>query len=337
MDFEKIDNWIARVQDRYRPPYTHTLITGGRSNLTFETKDSSGARFILRHPPLSHVLPTAHDMVREFKIITALKDSEVPVPKGIALCTDSQISERPFYLMEYVNGRILKHDDDVKELSFSELGIISESIASTLVKLHLLDVDSIGLGDLAKKDGYLNRQLKRWSQQFEASVGEVGLSYPVVEEAYAKLSKTIPPQRYMGLVHGDYRLDNTIVGKDLKVAAVLDWEICTLGDTLADLGLLMVYWSEAGDNTSALTSVTKIPGFYSRDQLVKRYTGLSARDISDLPYYVAFSYWKLACILAGVYSRYIQGAKAGDPTDVSLYKDQITWLGEQSRNHLKSW
>ncbi len=335
MDFDKIDAWIAAVQDRYRPPYTHTLIAGGQSNLTFEIKDGLGASFILRHPPLSHVLPTARDRWMAFKIITALLDSGVPVPKGIALCTDPQISERPFYLMEFVKGRIFRQDNDVYDLTPRKLGIVSESVIATLVNLHLLDVDSIGLGDLGKKEGYLQRQLKRWNQQFKASVGEIGLSYSVVEEAHVTLAYNVPPQRYMGLVHGDYRLDNTVVGEDHRVAAVLDWEICTLGDTLADLGLIMVYWTDAGDETSALTSVTKTPGFYTREEIAKKYTELSSRDVSDLPYYVAFSYWKLACILAGVYSRYTQGASAGDPADVSTYKDQISWLGEQALIHLK--
>ncbi len=336
IDFKTIDSWIAKAQDRYRPPFSHELIAGGRSNLTFEMKDSNGEHFILRHPPLSHVLPTAHDMTREYKIISALEGSVIPVPKSIALCTDPQVSVRPFYLMEFVEGRILRRDDDARDLAPGDLSTVSESVISTLVRLHLLDVDSIGLADLGKKEGYLQRQLKRWSQQFERSVSEVGLSYPVVVEAHSKLSENVPLERYVGLVHGDYRLDNTVIGEDFAVAAVLDWEICTLGDTLADLGLLMVYWTQAKDKTSALSSVTEADGFYTREQLTARYAQLSSRDISDLPYYIAFSYWKLACILAGVYSRYVQGAHAGDPSDVSIYKDQIEWLGEQSRIYIKN-
>jgi len=335
LDFDRVAIWIERVQDLYLPPYTFELVAGGRSNLTYVVTDKDQRRFILRHPPLSHVLPTAHDMEREYKIISALYHSKVPVPKPISLCKDTSVTDRPFYIMEFVEGRILRQPSEAENLSVSMRSHISDSLVKTLVDLHLLDVKQVHLQDLGKTEGYLERQLRRWSHQFNNSAAEVGLNYPIIDMAHKRLVALTPPQRYSGIVHGDYRLDNTVIGDDAQVAAVLDWEICTLGDTLADLGMLVVYWSEAEDEVTLLASTTSLPGFYSRSQVVDRYVNLSGRDLSDLPYYVSFSYWKLACILAGVYARYMQGARAGDPSDVTQYKAQISYLGEMSLSRLE--
>jgi aminoglycoside phosphotransferase (APT) family kinase protein len=238
--------------------------------------------------------------------------------------------------MGFVPGHILREaDQTAKVLDVAGRRRASESLADTLADIHAVDVDAVGLGDLGRKDGYIARQLKRWYSQFLQSAEMAGQEIPLVDEMHGQLAARIPPQGLAAIVHGDYRLDNTMLGDDGSVEAVLDWEICTLGDPLADIGLLMVYWSEPTDEYAPLgVAPTTLPGFYSRAEMQERYARRSGRDLSDLPFYVAFGYWKLACILEGVYARYAGGAKGGDRTDHTAFATQVARLAEAARDAL---
>jgi len=319
-------------------PLDFTLIAGGRSNLTFLVTDAARRRFALRRPPTSHVLPTAHDMVREFTIISALHPLGIPVATPLGLCTDESINDRPFYVMEFVEGAILR-DRDEAEQQFSETtrAVIGENLAATLAQLHDVDVDRAGLGDLAKHDHYIERQLKRWRTQYEQMHVEGVEHGGLVEAVGDQLAASIPPQQRVSVVHGDYRLDNTVLDQHGAVRAILDWEICTLGDPMADLGLLLVYWSEPADETAALLGAapTTARGFASRAEVLEAYASHSPLDVSDVAYYQAFGYWKLACILQGVFARYSAGATAGDQGSVEEFPKHIAMLAETAQRTLE--
>jgi aminoglycoside phosphotransferase (APT) family kinase protein len=317
-----------------QPPLAFGLVAGGRSNLTFEVTDAAARRCVLRRPPVHHVLPTAHDMTREYRVIAALGPTSVPVPGALALCSDATVSGAPFYVMEWVDGHVLR-DAETAETALDEDARrrAGPNLIDVLADLHALDVDEVGLGDLGRRDGYIARQLGRWHRQFDQSQIDGVERFVLVDEMYDFLSSRIPEQGRPGIVHGDYRLDNTMLSADGSVLAVLDWEICTLGDPLADLGLLMVYWTEPGDGNAPLgvAPPTTATGFSSRDELRRRYAERSGRDLGALDYYVAFGYWKLACILQGVLARYLAGAGGGDPSGVESFAPQIQMLAEQSK------
>jgi aminoglycoside phosphotransferase (APT) family kinase protein len=260
----------------------------------------------LRRPPLGHVLATAHDVGREHRIISALAPTPVPVPTPAGLCSDDSVNGAPFFVMDFVEGTVTRDADDGRALDSSRRAHVSQSLVDTLANIHAVDVDVVGLGDLARREGYIERQLRRWRSQYEATRTR---DIPAMTKVPEILAARIPPQGPAGIVHGDFRLDNCILDADGNVAAVLDWELCTLGDVMADLGLLLVYWSEPGDDDPALDSPpTSVPGFWTRDQMISRYAERSGRDVSELDFYVAFASWRLACILEGVHARYQAGA-----------------------------
>ena len=319
-------------------PLTFELIAGGRSNLTFRVTDATGKKFALRRPPTSHVLPTAHDMVREHTIISALAPTGVPVATPLGLCTDESVTDRPFYVMDFVEGHILR-DRDQAEAAFPEAErfAIGENLAATLARLHDVDVEAVGLGGLARHDGYIERQVKRWRTQYDQMQVE-GVSYDgIVERVGDLLSARVPKQQKVAVVHGDYRLDNTVLNDQGQVKAILDWEICTLGDPLADVALLTVYWAEAGEMSAPYMSFgpTTAPGFATRAEVAAAYARNSSLDLSDLPYYQAFGYWKLACILQGVFARYKGGATAGDQGSVDEFPRQVALLAQKALSTLE--
>jgi aminoglycoside phosphotransferase (APT) family kinase protein len=311
----EVTAWFAANVPDARPPLEFQVIPGGRSNLTYLVWDSAGGSWVLRRPPLSGVLPSAHDMGREHRIISALRDTPVPVPRTIGLCEDPSVTGAPFYVMGYVDG-IVARDERAVASAFDERQRASSawSLVDVLVALHDVEPNDVGLGDLGRRDGYIERQLRRWSRQWEQSRTR---ELPAMEEVGRRLAATVPAQQGPGtIVHGDYRLDNLILSPAGEVLAVLDWELCTLGDPLADVGLLMVYWSEPGDDVLPLDStVTALAGFPRRAEVADAYAGASGRDLSRLDFYIAFGYWKLAAILEGVYARSAAGAYgSGDDT-----------------------
>jgi aminoglycoside phosphotransferase (APT) family kinase protein len=327
IDEDRVTAWLAGAIGAV-PPVAFELIAGGRSNLTYRVTDAAGSSCVLRRPPVHHVLPTAHDMAREHRVVSALAPTPVPVARTLGFCADPEVTGAPFYLMELVEGHIVRDPETAsKVLDPKARRRAGESIADVLADLHAVDVDAVGLGDLGQRGGYLGRQLERWHGQFDKSQipGEERVS--LVDDLYRRLTANIPEQAGATIVHGDYRLDNTMLGDDGSVRAVLDWEICTLGDPLADLGLLMVYWSEPGDDHTALgVAPTTVEGFPSRDEMKSRYAERSGREVGNLDFYVAFGYWKLACILQGVQSRYAAGAAGGDRSGVDRFGPQVRLL-----------
>jgi aminoglycoside phosphotransferase (APT) family kinase protein len=325
VDVDRVTGWLQANVEGVQPPLSFELIAGGRSNLTFRVTDAAGRDLVLRRPPISHVLPTAHDMGREFRIISALQDTPVPVAPSLGFCDDESVNQRPFYVMGYVEGHILR-DAATAEKVLDEAGRrrAGESLAEVMAAIHAVDVDQVGLGELGRREGYIERQLKRWYSQFRQSGEALGRTVPLVDEMHDFLAARIPEQGPAAIVHGDYRLDNTMLGDDGNVKAVLDWEICTLGDPLADVGLLMVYWAEKGDDNPALgVAPTAVDGFPTRAELREHYAAKSGRDVSQLDFYIAFGYWKLACILEGVYSRYAGGAMGGDRSGFEGMAEQV--------------
>jgi aminoglycoside phosphotransferase (APT) family kinase protein len=332
IDRARVTGWLAANVGGSVAPYEFALIAGGRSNLTYRVTDAAGHAYALRRPPVSHVLATAHDMAREHTVISALQSTDVPVPRTLGLCTDAEVNGAPFYVMSFVDGHILRDERASSQMSEAVRAHASESLVDTLARLHAVDVDAVGLGDFARREGYIARQLKRWHGQFEQSTLD-GVEGPaVIDRAFQELSAKIPEQQGVAIVHGDYRLDNTVLDDAGDVIAILDWEICTLGDPLADLGLLLVYWAEAGETQPSVLGVapTALPGFATRQQLVERYAAASGLDVSTVPYYCAFGIWKLACILQGVYVRYAGGAAAGDRSGVDQFADTVVRLGERA-------
>jgi aminoglycoside phosphotransferase (APT) family kinase protein len=336
IDAEGVTKWFASHVRGSEPPLSFTLIAGGRSNLTYRVADSAGHVFALRRPPLSHVLPTAHDMAREYRVITALGPTTVPVPATFGLCEDTEVNGQPFYVMEFVDGHIIRDAPAARaELDDEARRRAGESLADTLAALHAVDVDAVGLGDFAKRDGYIDRQLRRWYEQFRNSQVEGLDTATIIGDVHERLASQVPPQIGASIVHGDYRLDNTVLGPDGDVRAVLDWEICTLGDPLADVGLLMVYWTDPGDEAALIgVSPTTVPGFPDRAAMRSRYAAASGRDLRHLDFYVAFGYWKLACIVQGVYARYVGGAAAGDRSSVDEFGHSVVRLAEMARGAL---
>jgi aminoglycoside phosphotransferase (APT) family kinase protein len=307
LDRERLEEYFRASVPGAEPPLAYERIAGGRSNLTYRVTDAGDRAFILRRPPLGATLGSAHDMGREHRILSGLADSAVPTPQPIAMCTDEDVTGAQFYVMEFVDGLVLRDEDEV-QAAFDEAGRrrVAEALVDTLADLHAVDPEAAGLGELGRRDGYAERQLKRWMRQWEASKTR---ELEAMEETHRLLSARVPPQDSTSLVHGDYRLDNVIVTPAGEIAAVLDWELCTLGDPLADVGQLMVYWAEPSDEVVPLTRApTLAPGFPRRAEIAERYAARSGRDISGLDFFVALAYWKLAAILEGVYARYSAGA-----------------------------
>ena len=330
IDVPKVTAWFEEHIDGAKGPLQFELIAGGRSNLTFKVTDANGTQFVLRRPPLGHVLATAHDMGREHRIIRALAPTPVPVAPALGYCDDPDVNGASFYVMGFVDGLIIRDPNSSKALESDARRLAGESLVDVLVAIHDVNPDDVGLGDLGRKEGYIARQLKRWYSQFNQSkLREV----PLVDEMHDFLSAHIPEQQGAAIVHGDYRLDNCMLTPQGQVAAVLDWEICTLGDPLADLGLLMVYWNDPEDAVASIagSGATAAAGFPRREELRTMYAAKSDRDLSHLDFYVAFGYWKLACILDGVYTRYVKGAMGNDGAGWEAFGESVVRLAETSK------
>ncbi len=306
IDRAGVEAWFGEHIPSAELPLTFDRISGGHSNLTYGVRDAAGTRWALRRPPLGKRLGSAHDMGREQRVVSALAGTPVPVAPVAGFCEDESVNEAPFYVMEFVEGPILRGLAEAD--AFPDEGdrrAIGERVVDTLVEIHAVDPDAVGLGDLGRKEDYVARQLHRWQGQWEKSKTR---ELPAIDAVHERLAARIPEQGPATIVHGDYRLDNMILTPQGEVAAVVDWELCTLGDPLADVGLLMVYWPEAGEETIALGQpATLAPGFPTREELKARYAERSGRDLSQLDFFVALGYWKLAIILEGVYARYAAG------------------------------
>jgi len=320
-DPERLTAWISGNLDGAGPAELSgiQLIVGGRSNLTYRLSLANGsagpADLVLRRPPLGHVLPTAHDMSREFRVLSGLWGTAVPVARPLAMCADTEVIGAPFYLMAYVPGQVMRTRQDTSALTEAQAASLSERLADMLAAIHGTDLAATGLTGLGKGAGYLRRQLDRWQRQMEQSRSR---DVPGYDELVARLTAAIPPEGDVTLVHGDFRLDNVLVTVDPKprIAAVVDWEMATLGDPLADLGLTLVYWAEAGEREQATPGIgtdgTTAPGFMSRNEFATAYSERTGRDVSRISYYIAFGYFKLAVVVEGIYARFLKKQTVGE-------------------------
>lgn len=330
IDAPAVTAWLEEHVEAVQPPLEFDLISGGRSNLTYTVADAAGRRWVLRRPPLGHVLATAHDMGREYSVISALGPTDVPVPPTVGLCTDEAVIGAPFYVMGHVDGHVARNRSMVEEVFPPAVrATMAFEVVDVLARIHAVDPDEVGLGELGRKEGYIARQLRRWQGQWEQSKTR---ELPVIDEVGAWLAERIPQQGPAAIVHGDYRLDNCMFDPSGRMLAVLDWELCTLGDPLADVGLLMVYWTDPGDETAALLDAPTATGdFPRREELLHRYAAASGRDLWQVDYYVAFGYWKLACILEGVYARFCGGAYGKATAGFEELGAHVPRLGEAAR------
>ncbi|MFZ9481660.1 MAG: phosphotransferase family protein [Ilumatobacteraceae bacterium] len=319
IDVERVSRWLVDNVEGAVAPFEFRLITGGRSNLTYRVIGADGTTFVLRRPPLGHVLATAHDMAREYRIIAAVGTTGVPVPRALGLCSDDEVNGAPFYVMAFVDGVVLDSPERAELLAPELRAAASEHLFDVLADLHAVDVDAVGLGDLAKREGYVERQVKRWSTQWENSKTR---ELPEIDEVARLLKERMPVQQGVSIAHGDYRFGNVLTDVSTgRVAAVLDWELCTLGDPLADVGYVGVYWFDGSLATSRGNDPTPAGGFPDYRSLVERYARRTGRDLSEIDYYVAFGCWRLAVISEGVYARYIAGAMGRqDGVDFESFK-----------------
>ncbi|WP_075743786.1 MULTISPECIES: phosphotransferase family protein [Actinoalloteichus] len=291
---------------------TARLLPGGRSNLTYEVSDQAGGRWAVRRPPLGHVLPTAHDMGREFRVISALRATPVPVPDALLLCRDEAVVGAPFFVMEFVDGLGALDVPELRALGADGAALIGRELVDRLVALHSVDQEQVGLGDFGRPAGFLDRQLRRWRTQLESS-----RSRPTgtLDALHAELGRELPRSQASTVVHGDYRVDNTIFGPDKRMRAILDWEMATLGDPLADLGMLLVYGRRAPLDGNAPVNAATVPGFPTESDLVEGYAAASGRDVEGLAWYVGLGFFKLAVIMEGIHYRHQLGQTAGSGFD----------------------
>jgi aminoglycoside phosphotransferase (APT) family kinase protein len=291
-------------------PLRAELIAGGRSNLTYLLTDGD-TRWVLRRPPLGHVLRTAHDMGREYRVLSALAPTTVPTPNPVHLCTETDVLGAPFYLMTKVDGVVLRSRAQADALGPAACETVAHQLVDVLADLHTVDVDQVGLTDFGRPQGYLQRQVARWRKQLDAS-----RSRPVagIDELHDRLAASVPVSRRFSLLHGDYRLDNVIVDPaTTRIMAVLDWEMATLGDPLADIGLFVVYTRDRdrGADDPISGGVMDAPGFPSVEAMLDRYARRTGADLSTVDWYVGLACFKLAVVLEGIHFRYRNGETVG--------------------------
>jgi len=322
LELGTFERWLAGRHPELRGDgvLTAELLTGGLSNLTYRI-DGAAVPLVLRRPPLGHVLSTAHDMAREFRVLSGLHGTAVPVPEPYVLETDAAGAAgvgAEFYLMQRVDGETLDDRGDNAGYTAEELRAISLELARTLARLHSLDPASTGLGDVGRPDGFLERQLRRWATQY---AGNRFRELPDLDRLLARLRERLPVTRWSSLVHGDYRLDNALVRRTddgPRIAAVLDWEMATIGDSLTDLGLLGLYWDLAellGDSAASRTAVDPAAGYPAFDELLDAYAACRGIRVPELGWYLGFAAAKLAIILEGIQLRHDQGETVGEGFD----------------------
>jgi aminoglycoside phosphotransferase (APT) family kinase protein len=292
-----------------RGPLHARVLAGGKSNLTYDVTDGH-SHWVVRRPPLGHVLATAHDMAREYRVISALAGTEVPVPATYLLCEDPDVIGAPFFVMEKVEGTPYRTTAQLEKLGAQRTRVITTRMVDTLALLHAVDPSAVGLADFGRPQGFLARQVRRWKQQLDASRSR---DLPGADELHAALAASVPPESDVTIVHGDFRLDNLLVDGDDRITAVLDWEMATLGDPLTDVALLLAYQGLGRLDTGyAVADASSAPGFPGAEEIVDAYSDRSGRDLSHLGFYLGLAYFKIAVILEGIHYRYTLGQTLGE-------------------------
>ncbi|SIR74758.1 phosphotransferase family protein [Williamsia sterculiae] len=304
VDPATLNRWLDEIG--VRTPVQIERIGLGQSNLTYAITDGDGRRRVLRRPPVGTLLASAHDVLREARIMTALRDSAVPVPEVIAVAEAGELTDVPVVLMEFVDGVVLDRMDVATELGDDQRRAVGLAMPMTLARINGVDLDAVGLADLAGRKPYATRQLDRWSAQWQKSRWQNTETddVPLMDQLAQRLRAAIPEQTEVTLVHGDFHLRNVIVaehGGDIR--AVVDWELSTLGDPLADIGSMLAYWAEPGDALGASFSMSALPGFPGRDELAEEYLAITGRSRESMQYWHALGVWKIAVIVAGVVAR----------------------------------
>jgi aminoglycoside phosphotransferase (APT) family kinase protein len=317
IDAPRTTAWLKDRLPDLEPPLRFIRVGEGQSNLTFRVDDAAGRAVVLRRPPLGETLASAHDMEREHRILSALAPAGARVPRPLAICDDPNVTGAPFYVMEHVDGLIPARVEAASRLSPDARGAAALGLVKTLVELQALDVDAVGLGSFKRPESLISRQLRRWTRQWHASKTR---ELPEIDTLAELLVGRMPDERETVLHHGDYRLDNAVLSDEGEIRAILDWELCTVGDPLADVGMMVAYWNELGSAARLPDAlfrepVTELPGFPSGVELASAYGGASGRNLTELGFWIAFAYWKIAIIVEGVYRRWLNdptnGADAG--------------------------
>lgn len=331
LPLDRLSLWLETCVPDLKPPLTSTLIAGGRSNLTYRVSDASGGCVVLRRPPARIEVKGAHDVAREFRIQQALsRRSRVRVATPIALCEDEDLIGVPFSVMAFVDGLVVRDSASAAALDERARHRASHALVDELGELHRACPVELGLGHLGRAEGYLARQLRRWSAQIHGESATATL----LREGHLRLIRRLPPQQRISLLHGDFRLDNVILSPAGDIRAVLDWELSTQGDPLADLGWLMLYWKPEPQLADVLPRGSELEGFPVAEDLLARYTADTGLDLTELPYYLAFAAWRLAIITLGVAARYRGGARAGSELPVARLADDARLLAETSLQRL---
>lgn len=324
-----VSEWFSHHVEEVELPLTFTVISGGHSNLSYFVRDAAGHRYVLRRPPLAMLMPSAHDVLRESRVMAALLDTPVPVPTVRGECADESVIDAPFFVMDHVDGVVLREPAEVDQhIAEGERAGLAFGLVDTLADLHAVNPADVGLSDLGRGAGYLQRQVRRWRSQWD---GWKTRDLYSVDRVEMWLQTNLPERDEVTIVHGDFRLDNTIVNDQKRVAAVLDWELCTLGDPLADLGVMLAYWVDPGaEPIPHLSAATTLPGFPTGRDLVDRYAQLAGRDVSAIDVYLTFAYWKIAIVLEGVYARYRSGALGENHEDFEDIKAAADRLASEA-------
>lgn len=308
LDLARLAGWLPSVLPDAGTDLSAELIAGGKSNLTYTVTDGT-TTWILRRPPLGHVLATAHDMGREYRVMSALEGAGVPVPRTYAFCDDTEVLGAPFYLMERVAGTPYRRATELAALGEERTRHISTQLVDALASLHAIDPAAVGLADFGRPAGFLGRQVALWRKQLAASYTR---DLPAADELHALLAADVPAESAAGIVHGDFRLDNVLVDDTDRATAVLDWEMATLGDPLTDLALMLTYHRLGASIGEAVTDASLAPGFLSEEEIVARYASGSDRDLSRFGWYLGLAAFKLAAILEGIHYRHLAGQTVGE-------------------------
>lgn len=329
LDLARLGAWLSSAVPGAGAQLTAKLIAGGKSNLTYRVTDGNSS-WIVRRPPVGELLATAHDMSREYRMMSALAPTAVPVPAMYAFCDDVAVLGAPFYVMAEVDGSPYRRATELEPLGVERTRAISERLVDTLITVHSVDPASVGLADFGRPQAFLGRQVERWRKQFAAARTR---DLPAMEELYQALAARVPADSAPGIVHGDYRLDNVLMDSRDQPAAVLDWELATIGDSLTDLSLMVAYGRLAASGNPEVSDVSEAPGFLSEQEIIDRYRAGIGRSLGDFGFYLGLAFFKMAGIFEGIHYRYVNGQTVGD--GFSFAGDAVHSLLDFGLNALK--